>query len=213
MTPRRNERTRTSRMVEIAGIAASAALLACSASGCYTRLASIHPATDITRVTPDGDEVYGPRDTIDLLDRGYGDPRAFGNYPEDRFYDPYAIGFTYSDSYDRGRSYYGGGSGYRNYYEDAWWLDPRYSHGHSGGGSFGSSGSGVPAVDTTKTRVAGGRRLWTTPDQTPPGAVPPAVSYDSPPTTSGGGATPPAGAGADTTKVTPKKGAGRRLWR
>ena len=79
-------------------------MLACTAGGCYTRLASLHPATDITDASADGDHVYLPDSYDDPRDSAYRDSRAYGNYPEDRYLDPYLSGFTYSDRYGSGTS-------------------------------------------------------------------------------------------------------------
>ncbi len=186
---------------------ASALGLSVAVSGCYTRLANLHPTTDITRVPADGDRVYLPEDSDPRDLQADFDQRAYGSYLEDRLIDPYIIGFTYSDRY-------GSGAGYGQYYEQPWWKEPRFGGGYSGGGSYGSRGSGAPLSDTTKTRVAGGRSLWITP--TPPGAVQPGVSHDGPPASSAGSGSPSGGGTttADSTKAQQqKKGAGRRLWR
>ena len=214
MTQRSADRRSAGMMA--AGAATRVALvgmLACTAGGCYTRLASLHPATDITDASADGDHVYLPDSYDDPRDSAYRDSRAYGNYPEDRYLDPYLSGITYSDHYGSGTS------GYRDYYQSAWWLDPHYGGRYSGngGGGYGSHGSGISPIDSTGQRVERGRRLWTTPDQPQPGVVQPSVSHDGgAPGFSGGGgsSTPPGGgAAADSTKAAPKKGTGRRLWR
>ncbi len=197
---------------EITAVVAVAIALACGVSGCYTRLASLHPATDITQTFRDGDQVFLPQDRGDSYDPRLRDPRAYGNYPEDRYLDPYQGGLTYWDRYG------GGSQGYQDYYQGAWWLDPHYNpNPRSGGGGWSGGGSGTPPSDSTGQRVEGGRRLWTNPDLGNPANVPPVVSREvSGPGTGGiGSGSPPVGADStsDSTHSAPKKGTGRRLWR
>ena len=203
MLQRTAQRQQTHGVAGVAGLATVAAILASGVSGCYTRVASLHPATDITQGASDGDQVFLPDNGADSWDPRSRDPRAYGNYPEDRYLDPYAVGLTYWDHYGSGSS------GYQGYYDTPWWLDPQY-HPHSGGGGW-SGGSGTPAMDSTGARVQNGRRLWSAPDLRDPPPVPPVVGHEvSGPGSGGtGNPTPP----VDSTRIAPKKGTGRRLWR